>query len=185
MKKATKFIVFSLIFIHAIQAHAQVPDYKVRENKDFEYDEKTQQMLEEIYREVEKEISNSEGYDCSARQSNIRSMLEQPRECFVDNDCKYFNFGYPFQPSPCNKAIISVYEEEKNLEHMVRIEKFRKNCLSSEAEQNKYNQFSEQLTQATQQGKCNLQRLYCYRGYCRSKNFSVFEGHEMLKYVDE
>lgn len=109
-------------------------------------------------------------YYCSAEKQKIEEFLSEPQECGMDGDCSYFNYGYPWQPDSCRKAIVSSLEKNKTLQGLAKIEVYNENCINNNPEEKKK---YDQLQKEIEQGQCDMIRLYCYKGYCRSKNYSV------------
>lgn len=123
-------------------------------------------------------VKKSEIYDCEEKKQEILDFLSEPQECGMDEDCSYFDYGYPWQPDECIKAIVSKSEEERTIRNLAVIEKYNEECIyGDEAENKKYEEFSRSVESA----QCNMIRLYCYKGYCRSKNYSVHTNDTPLR----
>jgi hypothetical protein len=123
---------------------------------------------------AQEDVSNSNNnYDCEEKYQEIVGHLKIQPQCFVDDDCKYFNYGYPFQPAVCRKAIISTSEKDKNILNLAKIEHFRQNCVYNDAvESEKYKELQSEIFNPEE--RCNLSRVFCLKGYCRRKNYSGF-----------
>jgi hypothetical protein len=93
------------------------------------FDEKKEQKLKEIYKKVQKELADKKEYNCKIERNEVRKLLSEPSECFIDADCNYFDYGYPWQKEPCFKAITSTYREENNYEKIIRVDEHRKRCI--------------------------------------------------------
>jgi hypothetical protein len=52
-------------------------------------------------------------------------------------------------------------------------------------EKNKMEEFNKKLSEANKAGKCDLPRIFCYRGYCRSKNYAIYDNESKLKFLDK
>lgn len=117
-------------------------------------------------------IKPVEYYDCEKAKKEILEDLMKPVTCFHDDDCSYFDFGYPWQPNICVKAIINSKKEEKYISKLRIIEQFNKNCIKSNEEENK--KFTEFAAELEKQECGELPRVYCFKGFCRINNYSIY-----------
>jgi len=123
-------------------------------------------------------VKKEEIYDCNNRKAEIIDELREANECSVDNDCRYYDYGYPFQQNACRKAIVSTMDEKQNVANFAQIQQYKNECVTgNEVEMEKYNQLQEDAKSE----QCNLVRLYCYKGYCRTKNYSSISNDSPLR----
>ncbi len=111
-------------------------------------------------------------YDCKFEKERITKDLMQDVECVHDQECGYFNYGYPWQPDVCIKAIINVKKENHNISNLRLMAEYNNKCIYTDAEETKkYNDFKEQTTKAV----CNEPvRVYCYKGFCRTQSYAIY-----------
>ncbi len=128
-----------------------------------------------------KAISNDfEIYDCDKEKKKIYNILKIFPDCEIDDDCRYFDFGYPWQSDVCNKAIISKSQEKKNLKYLSAIEKYNQNCIFiNDDEKKKFEDFNQDL----QKSECNnLPRLFCLKSVCRNQYYPlIFDDVDSLR----
>ncbi|MDX1949106.1 MAG: hypothetical protein SFT90_01240 [Rickettsiales bacterium] len=119
-------------------------------------------------------------YDCQEQKKKIEEYLQIFPECNVDDDCRYFDYGYPWQGDACNKAIISKSQEKKNLKYLSSIEEYNKNCIYDKPnELEKFEAFNSELIEK----ECsNLPRLFCLKGVCRNQYYPlIFDDVDSLR----
>lgn len=113
-------------------------------------------------------------FDCSAEKERITKDLMKDVECVHDDECGYFNFGYPWQPDACIKAIINISKEKENhnITNLRVIEQYNQQCIYQKPdEKKKYEDFNEKLALA----KCKEPpRVYCYKGFCRIQSYAIY-----------
>ncbi len=113
-----------------------------------------------------------DGYDCKTEHDNIVQDLMKPVECTHDEECAYFDYGYPWQPAECIKGIVSKSKETHNISNVELIEEYNQHCIyNNKAEKKKYEEFADKLEKSS----CdNMQRVYCYKGYCRMNGYAIY-----------
>ena len=149
------------IFIIAIMVSIPVASFSENTNsQDYEISE---ELRAELFRKA----------NCAEGKRVITEMLRQEVECFADTDCRYFDYGYPWQPAPCVKAIVSVYEEDKNIQELELIERYNQRCIEGDKdEMAKY----KEMQKLTEETSCDFGKLICLQGKCRKKNYlSIIE----------
>ena len=112
-----------------------------------------------------------DGYICSVEKERITKDLMKDVTCTHDEECGWFDYGYPWQPAPCVKAIVNTSNENHNLANLRLIEEYNNYCIYPNADEKKqYDEFES----TKQSAECNIQRAYCYKGFCRSKNYAIY-----------
>jgi hypothetical protein len=117
-------------------------------------------------------IKPVEEYDCEKGKKEIIEDLMKPVTCFHDDDCSYFDFGYPWQPNICVKAIINIKQKEKYISKLGIIEQYNQKCIKNNEEENK--KFTEFAAELEKQDCGKLPRVYCFKGFCRINNYSIY-----------
>ncbi len=113
-------------------------------------------------------------YDCNEEKQRIIADLSEDVQCTQDVECGYFNYGYPWQPDICMKAIINVKKDNKNISNLRLIAEYNNNCIyTNEDEKKKFKEFEEKLATASE--TCNEPvRVYCYKGFCRTLSYAIY-----------
>ncbi|HCR85499.1 MAG TPA: hypothetical protein DIV86_02360 [Alphaproteobacteria bacterium] len=116
---------------------------------------------------------NAKEYKCPVEKEKIISRLQQVPTCFKDEECRYFDYGYPFQPNVCMKAIVSTQQEGKTITDLRLISDYNQNCVFNTQEgKNNFEQFEESKTLV----KCKQPaRLFCLKGKCRTQGYVAFD----------
>ncbi len=110
-------------------------------------------------------------YNCSKNKEKITKALGNFPACDNDDDCRYFDYGYPFQPKACVKAIVSKSVELKTIRYLEAIEEYNKNCVYNNLKENKK---FDNLRTATKESECkNLPRVFCLKGVCRNQFYPL------------
>ncbi len=110
-------------------------------------------------------------YECAIEKEKIITDLKKDVQCSNDDECGYFDYGYPWQPDKCVKAIVNIHNESHNISNLRLIEEYNTNCIYNDAAQKKeYDTFAASLEKA----QCDIPRTYCYKGFCRIKNYAIY-----------
>ncbi len=121
-----------------------------------------------------------EVFDCAQKKNEIIEAIKLFPLCEVDDDCRYFDYGYPFQHVACNKAIVSKSEENKTIKYLTAIEEYNQNCVYKNKQENKkFKKMDNSLKSTT----CdNLPRLFCLKGVCRNQYYPlIFDNVDSLR----
>lgn len=112
-------------------------------------------------------------YDCKTEAEKIVSRLQEVPDCFKDEECRYFDYGYPFQPDACSKAVVSTEAEGRNITNLRLIDDYLKNCVeNNEQEKKKFEEFENRLNA---QDCPRPSRLFCLKGKCRTQGYVMFD----------
>lgn len=114
---------------------------------------------------------------CEAAKTKISAEIPNHKNCFKDEDCKVFNFGYPWQDSACVKAIISTTytEKDKIIQLLNKMDGYQKSCIDNVAsEKKKFEEFEKTLKNTA----CPSVPLLCLKGVCRTSTYAVIESDE-------
>lgn len=111
-------------------------------------------------------------YECKAEKDKITKDLMKEVQCTHDQECGYFNYGYPWQPDVCSKAIVNVKKENRTLFNLRLIAEYNNNCIyPDDEEKKKFEDFKEQMTVV----RCSEPvRVYCYKGFCRTQSYAIY-----------
>jgi hypothetical protein len=111
-------------------------------------------------------------YDCINERNKIIHRLSKDITCNQDKDCRYFDFGYPWQLDVCMKPILSITEEARNLESLRLISIFNKKCVFNDSnEKTKFEEFKAKV----ESSKCDLARTFCLSGICRTSGYVMYD----------
>lgn len=115
---------------------------------------------------------SASAYDCKVEKKKIIHDLMEDVECKQDAECGWFTYGYPWQPEQCVRSIINVTKENHNISNMRLIAEYNNFCIYPDTEEKKkFDAFSEEMTRTTCE---NPVRVYCYKGYCRSQSYAIY-----------
>jgi len=114
----------------------------------------------------------TENYVCPVEKKKILDDLTQDVTCTHDEECSYFNYGYPWQPEVCTKAIVNKTQQGKTMKNLALIEQYDENCIQNdEAEKKKFSEFVRKYETTT----CSEPpRVYCFKGFCRTKSYAIY-----------
>lgn len=116
--------------------------------------------------------SKKKEYNCLEERNKIINRLTENVTCQQDSDCRYFDFGYPWQLSACMKPLVSTSEEGKNITNLRLIDIYNKSCiLNNEKTKAEYQKFQTELENI----KCKLVRTYCLSGICRTAGYALYD----------
>jgi hypothetical protein len=112
-----------------------------------------------------------EKYECPVEKEKITNDLMKDVACTHDEECGWFDYGYPWQPQACMKAIVNTGKENHNITMLRLIEEYNQHCIyKDESEKKKYDDFEHTL----QIKKCDIPRAYCYKGFCRTQSYATY-----------
>lgn len=133
-----------------------------------------------VFTSLKTNAKNFEVYDCKQKKNEISEALKLFHSCEVDDDCRYFDYGYPFQQVACNKAIVSKSEENKTIKYLTAIEEYNQNCVYKNKQENKKFKKMDNSLEST---ICdNLPRLFCLKGVCRNQYYPlIFDNVDSLR----
>lgn len=110
-------------------------------------------------------------YDCAVGKEKMLKDLMENVTCIHDEECGWFDYGYPWQPSECVKAIINTKKENHNITNLRLIEEYNNYCINPNVdEKKKYDDFAKKLAETV----CDLPRTYCYKGFCRIQSYAIY-----------
>jgi len=113
----------------------------------------------------------AEDYSCPVEKQNVTKILMQDVQCTHDEECGWFDYGYPWQPGVCAKAIVNITKENHNIANLRLISEYDQHCIANDpAEKTKYDEFAKKLSISA----CKITRTYCYKGFCRIKNYATY-----------
>lgn len=131
--------------------------------------------LQEKQKDMVEFVTKDKIYHCEENKRRIFNSISEPQQCNYDGDCHYFDYKYPWQPSACHKAVLSKSEKDKSMKDLVDIGEYTYQCIKNNPEEKiKFDKLNKEIIET----KCELLRLYCYKGYCRSKNYSVHINYD-------
>jgi uncharacterized protein YdbL (DUF1318 family) len=119
-------------------------------------------------------VTSDAKYDCVKEKESIDNQMLTLGNCWKDEDCSYFPFGYPWQQGPCFFGIVgtSDNEKDKNLGILEKTLEYQNRCvMSNQEERQKYEDIAKQSTEAS----CKPEKLVCLRGNCRTASYAARE----------
>lgn len=130
-------------------------------------------VVEKIGAQEDAKIVKDKSYDCLDRRNQIIKRLSKVPTCSKDTDCRYFDYGYPWQMGVCLKPIVSTTEEGRNITNLALIEEYNEKCVfNNESRKKEYNNFKKELTEK----KCGrLARTFCFKGMCRTSGYILHD----------
>lgn len=115
---------------------------------------------------------SSFAYDCKENEEKILKVLKRFPYCNNDEECRYFDYGYPWQKDACVKAIVSTYEENNTMRYLKAIEEYNQNCIyDNDEEKARFDAVQSSLK--VKECKENP-RLFCLKGVCRNQFYPMF-----------
>jgi hypothetical protein len=121
---------------------------------------------------AQQKVEKPETYDCKVEKDKILEDLMEPVQCVQDDECGYFDYGFPFQPDICLKAIINVKKQNHNIANLSYIAQYNNFCTYPNEEERKKKIEFEKTAEIK---KCNPQpRVYCYKGFCRIQSYAIY-----------
>lgn len=112
-------------------------------------------------------------YDCLNKRNQIIKRISKVPTCSKDTDCRYFDYGYPWQMGACLKPIVSTSEEGRNLTNLALIDEYNQKCVFNvESRKKEYEAFKQKLSSE----KCGrLARTFCFKGMCRTNGYILHD----------
>ncbi len=117
-------------------------------------------------------FAEDSAYNCKDNEKKILKVLKRFPYCDHDEECRYFDYGYPWQKDACVKAIVSTKEENNTLRYLKAIEEYNQNCVYNDKKKNR--KFLK-IQQSLKEKECKESpRLFCLKGVCRNQFYPMF-----------
>ncbi len=112
--------------------------------------------------------------ECGAYKQEITEDIRELGTCWGNKDCGWYDFGYPWQTSPCISHIISTDEEDENKAVLAKIDIYNKQCTALLPDLKKpYDDFNQLVARV----ECGEKpELICLNGRCVTQTYVLMQG---------